>query len=427
MSSIFDPGKKARQAAQGMAEGGLIDNVSSSDSVFGGGNFADGRFTSTQGQLGQMMTPQIMQQMGNLFGQDFGMGALNAAGQDALGGLGPLQTNQAQTFQAPAQQQFQSGLMGNLFSDAQKHLDILGKSPEELGAGQLDIARQIAAPEEQRARVGQQSNLFAQGRMGTTGGAGQQQALMEAQNMADLQRQQMAFQQGQAIQGQAGQALSNVIGQGLGLQGMGNQINAQNFGQALQGSQQNEFLRQGQFGRDYQTGGFNAQRALDRFGVGQNIFNSGMQASMAPWQQLGMGMNAMGQIQNFGLNQFNTGLNTEIARSNSYGQGANTMAQTAASTPSPIMDLATGVMGAAGSAGGFSNLFSDERLKDDLEFISEDGKGNRWYTWTWNSQAKLLGVNQPTFGVIAQEVRKYNPAAVAEGPQGFLTVNYGAL
>jgi hypothetical protein len=360
-----------------------------------------------------MMTPQIMQQMGNLFGQDFGMGALNAAGQDALGGLGNLQTNQAQTFQAPGQQQFQPGLMGNLFGQAQTHLDILGKSPEELGAGQLDIARQIAAPEEQRARVGQQANLFAQGRTGTTGGAGQQQALMEAQNMADLQRQQMAFQQGQAIQGQ-----------GLGLQGMGNEINAQNFGQALQGSQQNEFLRQGQFGRDYQTGGFNAQRALDRFGVGQNIFNSGMQASMAPWQQLGMGMSTMGQIQNFGLNQFNTGLNTEIARSNSYGQGANTMAHTAANTPSPVGDLLGGAM----NMFSFEPIsFSDERLKDDLEFVSEDGKGNRWYTWTWNSQAKLLGVNQPTFGVIAQEVREYNPAAVVEGPQGFLTVNYGAL
>jgi hypothetical protein len=328
-----------------MAEGGLIDNVSSSDSVFGGGNFSNGQFTSTQGQLGQMMTPQIMQQMGNLFGQDFGMGALNAAGQDALGGLGNLQTNQAQTFQAPGQQQFQPGLMGNLFGQAQTHLDILGKSPEELGAGQLDIARQIAAPEEQRARVGQQANLFAQGRTGTTGGAGQQQALMEAQNMADLQRQQMAFQQGQAIQGQAGQALSNVIGQGMGLQGMGNAINAQNFGQALQGSAQNEALRQGQFGRDLGMGGFNAQRAMDRFGVAGSIFDASRQSAMDPWAQIGAGLGSLGQIQGMGLNQFNTGLNAAIARSNSAQGGAQIMAQTAAATPNPFMDLATGAMG----------------------------------------------------------------------------------
>jgi hypothetical protein len=268
MSSIFDPGKKARQSAEGMARDAQIGNVSSFDQLFGGGSFVDGRFTSQAGGIQQALGGDILSQLGNIFqNQGAGFGDLQTAAADATGALGPLQLGQAQTFQAPSQQQFQPGLMGNLFGQAQTHLDILGRSPEELSAGQLDIARQLAAPEEQRQRVSQQAQQFAQGRMGTTGGGIQQQALAEAQSRADLMRQQQAFQQGQAIQGQAGQALSNVIGQGLGLQGMGNQINAQNFGQALQGSQQNEFLRQGQFGRDLGAGGFNAQRALDRFGI----------------------------------------------------------------------------------------------------------------------------------------------------------------
>jgi hypothetical protein len=271
----------------------------------------------------------------------------------------------------------------------------------------------------QKARLANEQNLFSSGRMGTTGGAGQTQALAEAQSMADLQRQQMAFNQGQAIQGQAGSALSNIMGQGLGLQSMGNQINAQNFGQALQGSSQNEMLRQGQFGRDFQSGGFNAQRAMDRFGVGQNIFNAGMQASTAPWQQFGMGMGAMNQMQQMQMAPLEMALRGRTAQSNAATQGANVMATNAANTPSPVADLIGGAMGM------FS--FSDERLKEDLKFIDEDGKGNRWYTWSWNKQAKLLGIEQPTFGVIAQEVQKYNPAAVMEGPQGFLMVNYGEL
>lgn len=66
-----------------------------------------------------------------------------------------------------------------------------GFDPQALaaaGQGEYDILTQLAAPEEQRQRVGLQDTLFSQGRLGTSGGAEQARALAEAQSQADLQR-----------------------------------------------------------------------------------------------------------------------------------------------------------------------------------------------------------------------------------------------
>ena len=51
----------------------------------------------------------------------------------------------------------------------------------------------LFAPEQERQRLSQEARLLAQGRLGTTGGAGQMQALLEAQGMQNLQRQYGAF------------------------------------------------------------------------------------------------------------------------------------------------------------------------------------------------------------------------------------------
>jgi hypothetical protein len=345
-------------------------------------------------------------------------------GQEIMDQLGPLQTQQATQFTAPQNQQFRPDLQNQMFGQIGGYLETLGMTPEQLGASQLDLARQIAAPGEQEARVANQQNLFSSGRMGTTGGAGQTQALAKAQAMADLQRQQMAFNQGQTIQQQAGANLTNVMGQGLGLARHELGLNQQNFMQGLEGARMNELLREGLYGRDYRTGGFNADRMMDRWGIGQNLFSMGQQARMEPWQQIGFGTQNLGQIQQLQMNPFKLAQAGRTAQSNAGTGAASVMQQSAASTPSPFADMIAGGMSM------FNPIdlpFSDERLKDDIEFVGEDGKGHRWYTWSWNAQAKLLGIKQATFGVIAQEVRKYNPAAVVKGPQGFLTVNYGAL
>ena len=69
---------------------------------------------------------------------------------------------------------------------------------------------------------------------------------------------------------------------------------------------------------------------------------------------------------------------------------------------------------------------SDERLKENIEYVGKSN-GHKVYTWDWNDKAKELGINDPTKGVIAQEVMEYMPEAVSKDANGYYMVNYGAL
>jgi hypothetical protein len=81
----------------------------------------------------------------------------------------------------------------------------------------------------------------------------------------------------------------------------------------------------------------------------------------------------------------------------------------------------TGILGSTGAFGKTGWLFSDERLKDDMEPVGETYDGDTIYRYTYK------GSNTPMFGVSAQEVAKTKPHAVARDPSGYLAVNYGAL
>jgi len=70
---------------------------------------------------------------------------------------------------------------------------------------------------------------------------------------------------------------------------------------------------------------------------------------------------------------------------------------------------------------------SDERLKENIKPIGKSENGHNVYTWDWNDKAKELGVNDPTTGVLAQEVMKYMPEAVSKHANGYYMVNYGVL
>lgn len=69
--------------------------------------------------------------------------------------------------------------------------------------------------------------------------------------------------------------------------------------------------------------------------------------------------------------------------------------------------------------------FSDERLKDQIAYVGEEG-GHKIYTWLWNEAAKALGLQGSGRGVIAQEVSRYRPDAVRE-VSGYLCVNYAMI
>ena len=70
---------------------------------------------------------------------------------------------------------------------------------------------------------------------------------------------------------------------------------------------------------------------------------------------------------------------------------------------------------------------SDVRLKEN---VTEKGKiGNvNFYTWDWSEDGKKVAhPEQPTFGVIAQELQKTHPHLVSRGNDSYLRVNYAGL
>ncbi len=84
------------------------------------------------------------------------------------------------------------------------------------------------------------------------------------------------------------------------------------------------------------------------------------------------------------------------------------------------------VLGTASQLAGMY-FMSDERLKENIKPIGKSENGHNVYTWDWNDKAKELGVNDPTTGVLAQEVMKYMPEAVSKNANGYYMVNYGVL
>ena len=98
-------------------------------------------------------------------------------------------------------------------------------------------------------------------------------------------------------------------------------------------------------------------------------------------------------------------------------------------TPTTTMKQKTGagdVLGTAAQLAGMYFMFSDERLKENIEYIGKSN-GHKVYTWDWNDKAKELGINDPTKGVIAQEVMEYMPGAVSKVANGYYMGNYGVL
>ena len=71
---------------------------------------------------------------------------------------------------------------------------------------------------------------------------------------------------------------------------------------------------------------------------------------------------------------------------------------------------------------------SDIRLKSNIEKIGELNSGINLYRWEWNEVADQIGVgDQPTVGVLAQELIEYRPDLVVKGYDGYFRVNYSGL
>ena len=84
------------------------------------------------------------------------------------------------------------------------------------------------------------------------------------------------------------------------------------------------------------------------------------------------------------------------------------------------------IMGGLGKIGGaVMGLFSDERLKSNIQHYDTLDNGIKLYTWEWNEIAIQKGAGDlPTYGVIAQDLQKTFPEAVYQGSDGYLRVKY---
>jgi hypothetical protein len=104
---------------------------------------------------------------------------------------------------------------------------------------------------------------------------------------------------------------------------------------------------------------------------------------------------------------------------NTKGQGIISAQQADASQQQALIG---NLMGLAGVGAG---MFSDRRLKKDIELIGKVN-GYNWYKWTWNSIGNAIGLTGSTQGVLADEIVDQQPATISLR-DGYLFVNYELL
>ena len=77
--------------------------------------------------------------------------------------------------------------------------------------------------------------------------------------------------------------------------------------------------------------------------------------------------------------------------------------------------------GIGAGGGALLGLFSDVRLKDNIEFV-ETVHGVNMYQWDWTEGALSIVGDQPEYGPMAQELRETHPHLVKEHESGYLMI-----
>jgi hypothetical protein len=98
----------------------------------------------------------------------------------------------------PEMQKLYDRLYGRAGGYAEQ-IEAMGKDPLAMEKKFYEQQKAIAAPGEEKERLALESRLLAQGMLGSTGGAGRTQTLLEAQQMKDLVRRSDAMSQSQQL------------------------------------------------------------------------------------------------------------------------------------------------------------------------------------------------------------------------------------
>lgn len=160
--------------------------------------------------------------------------------------------------------------------------------------------------------------------------------------------------------------------------------------------------------------------------AGQFYTAPGMSALQSAPISYGMGTTLAGMGLNLGQTmtpQFDYNLGLNLARERAGAMDARNMGQYmananfAAQQQQAQSDMFGNILSAAGTA---AMMFSDRRLKTDIEKVGKTNAGLPIYTY------KYKGDNKTQMGVMAQDVEKKNPKAVKE-IGGFKAVNYALV
>ena len=315
-------------------------------------------------------------------------------------------------------------------------------------AGQLGLSAEQLA--QRGALESGQLGLSGQQGIGSLLGQAGQMGMQAGRDIGSLaqQRGALGLQGAQAQAGLAGQRadIARGIGQ-LGLQGqqLGADVFGQQMGRTAQAAQGLGGLTQNQFGTALQAfgAGTGAQRA-----AASGIAGLGQQGQ----QMLGTQISTLGQLGQQGRGIQQAGLDAQYKAAtqmadepfmrlqrgqallqggapfmpqytSGFSMGQN---QGQAQTRGSFGAQALGAVGTLASAAKGLKL-SDIRLKENVMKIDEVQPGVGWYTWDWNDTAKAMGIDDPTEGVIAQELKEVDPSAVIMGDDGYYSVDYSRV
>ena len=134
--------------------------------------------------------------------------------------------------------------------------------------------------------------------------------------------------------------------------------------------------------------------------------------------QMQKNLNNLGLVLNSGVARKNTGMSLLGSSASAEGN------REAGYNQSKAQARATNI-GAIGTLATLA-IFSDERLKENIQLVEKEGVYNI-YKWEWNNIATTLGIMSEPFGVLAQEILLIKPEAVSLDQSGYYMVNYEAL
>lgn len=421
------------------------------------GAFGGDRAGLAAANLAQQQQLANAQIFSDILNQGYGQ-ALSTAQQQQGVQLGAEQANRAAIAAA-------APLMQSI--GQQGYAQQLGVGQAQQGLGQ-QIYNQLQGYGQAQQGLGQQ--VFQQG----LGLGGLQQSVAQQQYGQNLNTAQQNLAAGQALFGQGAQAAGiqgdlaqQLYGQGLSSGQYLSNLGQQQFGQGLSTSQQLGQLGQQLYGQQLGTGQAQAELGQQLYGqglgasqqtgqLGQQAFSQGLDVS----QQLGqLGQQAFGQgaltaeqLQNLAQSIYGTGSNTAQQLA-ALGAGAQesalqgAQAQLAAGTlqqqtqqaglealynqflqqqsyPFQVQQFLANIAMGTGALSGSTTtttqpggLFSDERLKEDIEPIGETFDGQQIVRYRYKDDPTMR------MGLIAQDVEKKHPDAVGSAA-GFKTVDY---